>query len=154
MKRYIRSDTRYRLIKKIVDGFKSAGCTEVSVLYRDNSHCKLSLVLPNGSKTSITVWYDYEKMEDGTKGINQYQSWKSYYQVNSDGVVFDDSGNFVGEAVVKLSDQKLITKYKKYFNPESIRTDSGDVVIDHPEKAKCYQDVVKSLETRNIIHRS
>jgi len=154
MKRYIRSDTRSELIKKIVDGFKSAGCMEVSVVYCDNTHCNLSLVLPDESETSITVWYNYEKMKDGTKGINQYQSWNSTYQVNSDGAVFDDSGNLIGEAAVKLTNQKLITKYKKYFNPESIRTDSGDVIIDHPEKAKCYQDVVKSLENRNIIHRS
>lgn len=152
MKRVILSATRTGIITKITDGFKSAGCNEVIVTKHTDSFCKLHMILPNGKRTTITVWYDYNVVKNGKATKVNRLTWKSSYVVDSEGNVFDGN-TLVGKAFVEVQGESYERTRNNYLI-RSIRTDSGDVIIDHPEKANNYKTVVDTLQSRKITHRS
>ena len=155
MKRIIYADTKDQILHKIVEGFKRSGqCKKVKVNNSDKNHCELYLILPSNKETTLTVWYDYDKVPDGEVDVNTYIDWSSDYSIQDDGTVVDSSGSVIGIAKVQLTEHKKRNKFKKDYRSESIRTDSGDVVIDHPERASTYLDVVNALEKRQVTERS
>lgn len=152
MKRVILSATRKQIITKITDGFKAAGCNEVTVTKQNDSFCELNMILPDGKRTTITVWYDYNVVKNGKATKVNRLPWNSSYVVDSEGNVFDGD-TLVGKAVVEVQGESYERNRKNYLI-RSIRTNSGDVIIDHPEKANNYKTVVDTLQSRKITHRS
>lgn len=154
MKRYIQCASKRDLSRTIEIGFMNAKCRSAKVTDFHDDHCTVELVLPSGKgPISITVWYDTTKTKNGKQSSAKYIPYDPTYTMNSSGDVFDSSGNYIGQAAVKTSGPS-VQKYKTSYLKRSIRTDSGDVIIDHPELSKTYQDVVKTLETRKINRRS
>lgn len=162
MKRYIKSfeyiqaSTLGEVVEAIERGLKLAQCTQIDIKKKFSDHCEVSLTLPNGKSTTITVWYDYSEHKNGVTHKKKSISWDPSYSIDDDGNVYDSSGNFIGVVKIIQDTGETSPKMKKDWNLESIRTDSGDVIIDHPEKdpTRIWSDVVKTLEGRKIDTRS
>ena len=153
MKRLVLCATKSQIANRIVNGFTRAGCSNISVLDQSDNYCELKLTLPSGKVTTTTVWYDYNNVRNGHTQTTSLQRWNSVYTVNANGDVYDNNGNFVGEAYVRIPSGTK-QSHRKNYQYNSIRTDSGDVIIDHPDKAKNYSTVVKTLENRVVFQRS
>lgn len=159
MKRYVRASGSRSFKRTIKKGFENAGCSDVKIGKLESDHCKIQLTLPNGNSTTTTVWFNRSKINVGepkpVKTLVSISKIPETWTFDSDGNVLDETRNIVGVVeTVKLNDTTYKQKTRSDYDKNSIRTDSGDVIIDHPEKAKTYTDVVKSLETRKITHRS
>lgn len=152
MKRVIVSATQTQVANRIVRGFTSVGCTNVHVMKQTDNYCQLKMTLPNGKVTTITAWYDYNIVKNGTRTKLNKLPWQPTYTVDPQGNVYDN-GTLIGQAVVEVSGGSYNSTRKNYLL-RSIRTDSGDVIIDHPEKANNYLQVVQTLQSRTVTHRS
>lgn len=152
MKKLIFGATKSQLCNTLESNFKSAGCTSANAYDFTDTNCKVDLILPSGKHTTITAWYDYHKVKNGIKPNSVRIPWKSTFQVDPQGNVYDN-GQLVGTAIVYTSTGTYQATRKNYLL-RSIRTDSGDVIIDHPQSANSYNTVVQTLETRKIHRRS
>jgi len=153
----INAVTERTLRSHIISGFKKAGCSTVNILQKTDIYYRVELTLPNGIPTSICVWFDRpQNLATGHKTV-QDRKFKvdPTWTFNSSGNVFDVNGNLIGRVyAVELFTTHTVPRIRKDYDKDSIVTDSGDVVIDHPERANTYVDVVNSLMTRNITYRS
>lgn len=154
--KYPKIVTEKEIVDDIVNKFESAGCTGVVAGEPQKNHCEISLILPNRNNyTTITVWYDYEKVEHGHNSVEDKVPWDPSFSVDSSGAVYDDSGERIGHVKVIRDKRKLGSpRYVRDYSVPKIRTDSGDVIVDHPESVEDYKKVVKQLENRKIEHRS
>ena len=158
MKIYIRSDTHNKLLKTLKHGFEYAQCSNVTVSNESGDHCQIEMNLPSGRHCTFTAWVNSSRKSIGkpqTRPKHVFElddSWS--YEKNGD--VKDSDGTIIGKVyAVELSNEtQTYQKSRKDYDLNSIRIDSGDVIIDHPEKAKTYDDIVDALEQRTITHRS
>lgn len=155
--------SRVNIVKNIQTKFKNTpGISNVVVTGQYDTHCTIYLtfdqnIYPGVNPTSITVWYDYHVVKNGTRMKTKWIKWSPNLSVNDDGTVVDENGEIVGEVRIIQSTSEKIQKTKKNFLLKSIRTDSGDVIIDHPESVSdnsIYQNVVKTLANRTVTRRS
>ena len=161
MKRYIKSVTQRTLDSHLIDGFKNYGfCPDVTIEERFQDHYKMKLVLPNNITTHITVWFN-PPTRVATGGLitknNVTYTIDPTWVFLPNGDVQDASGNIIGQVQsVKLNTTRTVQRTRKDYSLTSVRTDSGDVIIDHPEKnaPKIYKDIVNTLMARTITHRS
>lgn len=158
MKRMITANTtRQDIINLIVNGLKQSGCTfsRKYIIHSNKNSCELKFNLPNGKETQAIFRYNYNNVKLDKEGTHTtLSSWNSDWIVDDDGKVFDSSGQVVGLAIVR---RKLHEKYKEKaedYIPDSITTDSGDVVIEHPERSKDYLSLVQHLENRKVTEFS
>ena len=157
MKRYVKAATASTLKNTLIKGFTNAGCSNVSIIELTKTHCRISLTLPNGNSTTFTAWVNSRNKNIGKpKDVNDITfKIDPTWVFRSDGTVEDSDGNAIGTVYsVKLNTTTSKQRTRRDYDLNSVRTDSGDVIIDHPEKSKTYVDVVNSLSTRTITHRS
>ena len=157
MKRYVKSATASTLKNHLIKGFTNAGCSNVNILELTPTYCRISLTLPNGNPTTFTAWFNSRSKNVGKpKSVNDITTnidptW--IFKPNGD--VEDANGNVIGNVhSVKLNTTTSKQRKRRDYDLNSVRTDSGDVIIDHPEKSNTYVNVVNSLSTRNITYRS
>lgn len=152
MKRIIQSATKPQLHTRITDKFTQVGCTNITISDVTDKFCKVDMTLPNGHHTSVTVWHDYNVIKNGSRTKTTLNSWKPSYTVNANGEVFDN-GQYIGDAVVRMS-AGTVPQTRKNFLIKSICTDTGDVIIRHPENEKDYSNVVNDLMSRTVTQLS
>lgn len=152
MKKWIQAATKGDVLYHIESGFRAAGAPVKEFLTKAADYCRVKLQLPNNTTTTLTVWYDYSKVPGAPKMKVKYDPWQQGYSVTSSGDVVDSQGQIIGKACVEV--QVNTTSTIRDYNLDSIRTNSGDIIIDHPEKSNTYRDVVNSLMTRKVTHSS
>lgn len=153
MKRVINCATKSDILDRVKSGFTSAGCEVVEISDISDDHCDVSLVLPSGIPTRITVWYSHNVIKNGFRRSRRILPWDKTYHLDEYGNVYDSNNNLIGIAIVD-SEGEIVQRTRKNYLIKSIRTDSGDVIIDHPEKSNNYKSVVDTLENRLITYRS
>lgn len=167
MKRVVRSSifaaTLGQIVGRIQTKFENTnGVSSVVVTNFTDTYCQLKIefdptVYPGVRPTSITVWYDYHTVNNGTRVKTKWLTWSPDFTVNDDGSVVDKTGEIIGEVRILQPTNERVSKTRKNFLLKSIRTDSGDVIIDHPESVQdnsIYQEVVETLANRKVIRRS
>lgn len=153
MKRIINCATKKQLNSRIIDGFINNGCSNVKISEQSKANCIVHLTLPSGLSTELTVWYDSKYVKNGSRPKTRLVKWNSYYTIDSDGSVYDENGDHVGEAYVRISDGTA-TANKRSYNIDSIRTNSADILIDHLRSSRDFSNVIKSLDSRTVTIRS
>lgn len=162
MKRYVKAATQRTLDHHLINGFiKYGGCSSATIINKSQNNYQMELVLPNNTKTTITVWFDAPTRVQ-TQGMGTNKPRVTYHidpnwNIQPNGDVLDASGTLIGSVyAIQLNSAQRVHRMRNDYNLKSIRTDSGDVLIDHPEinKTKIYPDIVNSLMKRMNTQRS
>lgn len=153
MKRYVRCVTVKSLKNKIIRGFESTGCTSVTIDNVYDKYCDVSMILPSGKPTSITVWFDSNTIDVGKKkyrGIVKFNlddSWT--YTPN--GEVLDSNGNTIGRVhSVTLVESEAYYTRRKDYKEDAIRINSDNITLNYLTDRSKFTEVIDNLEARTI----
>ena len=134
LKRYVKCITLESLKNKLIKGFKSAGCTSVSIDNVHDTYCKVNMVLPDGTPTSVTVWFDSDIIEVGKEKQRNIVKFTldSSWTYTPSGDVLDMNGNIIGHVhAVELNVSEAYRTRRRDYKEDTIRVNSSNIMLNY-----------------------